>query len=475
MSLDQGIINGAEADTAILERWVSTLGGSGVTHDSSSARSVGSVGGAQSMYFANTNQTGVLRMPCRGTGDTNIPWEEFLIEGGTEIGFNANTSGNWGWYNGETMVGNVYVSTSGQVIHRTGGSNEAISTGTTQDTSSVDTIVRNITTFAYFASFVLVDASVGHIKSWIHNLVEGSPTLDSPSINTQGNSQTEVNQFKIVARDRMRFDDLVIRPRCILVDNNGGGAITGTPTLNSTCTGATGSETFQVYGWQTDSSDSESGSGDPNLPGDTFRLFIKKVSFGPDESAPTGFVDNEEITVPGLTGGGSGGNVFAHVPHGGYKFGLTPGSMFIGPVIAVPRLVPDATGTNNSAGTLGGGASDRQDALVDANDGKHVEHSAASERVTVNIGALANQSEISEVIGISVVVTGLNDGAAPNAVAATILDNSTDLDGDTHALISSDDSVGHTFDTNAAGGQITKGAGAGGMDSMEIGYVTGSV
>jgi hypothetical protein len=286
------------------------------------------------------------------------------------------------------------------------------------------------------------------------------------SANTGGGDAEKTVGFQFQGGNSY-FDDVGIRPRTILVDGVGG-AKTDTPTA------ITGSPSATVYGWENDSQDSAGGSGDPNLAADEWRLYLMDLSFEPGDPA-SGWSDNDNVTVTGLTAAVA--NIQVNAPHAGYAAGMEPGSMLYFNALHVIGTAPNATGTDNTAGTLQGGATDRLDALDTEGDGKEVRHTAASESVTLNSTDLtaAQIAAITEVVGIQATVRGLTDGAAPNHLAVRLLDNgASPQHRENHdTLVSSNSSRTALFPTDAGGGQwAASGTGAGTVNSAEVGYTT---
>lgn len=391
-----------------------------------------------------------------------IPWEEVLVE--AALYFTAASSNNqWSLHNVTSRATAVRITGLGQVIHYTGGTYSLTAVGTVQGSTGLGAIPSG--QWAWLSHHTrIAGGTSGFMRTWIDSLT--TPVLDTPGINTQGSGVTEADTLYYFTNFSGETTQWLMRPICITVD----GVASGTPSIGGTIAGTT--ESAEVYAWESQTDDSEGLGGDPELAADEVRLFLRALSFSPADSGATGWANNESVTVTGLTG-----TLLVNAPHAAYRKGMEPGSTLLGRNLYVERLQANATGTNNADGSLGGGATDRLDALDTLDDGLYVQHTAAAEKVTVNVEPIANQSSVDEVLGVLVVAQALSDGAAPNAIRPLMLDNATQLGGsaDAEVLAASNTTVTHAFQSTAAGGQWTKGAGAGGLDQVEVGYETDTV
>lgn len=415
----------------------------------------GTRGGTYCMRFSS------LTTDSYFTWYSAIPWEEFLVEFGVK---KSGTFDNLSWFvrdpsNNRCLE--INITPTGKVRHMLGGATYALSQGAgTEQSASADGVVSS-SSWTFLSTHIRIAGGTnGFMRTWIDTL--GSVALDDSGIDTQANSVTNIQQFYFVGERANYIDDVLVRPRCVLVD----GVTGGTPTYGGSISG--GGASAEVYAWQSGTTDSQSGSGDPSLPSGTYRLFLRAVSFGP-EATSGGWTNDTSVTVAGLTG-----TLQVHAPAANFRLGLEPGGQLLGNQLYLERPALGGTGTDNTSGTLVGGATDRKDALATTTDGKMVEHTADNEVVSCSVAAIANPTEVSEVLSVVGYVRAASDGASPNSVHVRLLDNGTEMLGPKVVVASSQTVVQHAFDLDAAGGQWAVGTGAGGTDSMEPSYKTGT-
>jgi len=432
-------------------------GGAAIINTNGYKNTSGTRGHDNSFRFTTAAANSATRVLCKPR--KRIPWEEFLIERAV---YHASTLDAQAVIlaNVTTRCCEFNLHTNGQVRHLTGGtsSNFLVGIGTVQGASAAAAIPQG--DWSWTSHHVSIAAS-GFMTTWVNTLT--TATLETVGINTQGNGVTDIDGIVLSGYRSAQTTQCFIRPICMVID----GVASGTPAAAAALAGVTESAT--VYAWETQTTDSEGLGGDPELAASEMRLFLRGLSFSPADIAATGWADNEAVTVAGVTG-----TLLVNAPAANYRKGLEPGSVLLGRKLWLERLVVNATGTNNADGTLGGGATDRADALIVFDDGKHVAHTAAAEKVTANTAPVLSQGTVDEIMGVVAIVQGLADGAAPNAVRPLLIDNAVELGGGADAVLLG---VGNTiatksFELNAAGGQFTVGAGAGGLDGIEVGYGT---
>jgi hypothetical protein len=419
---------------------------SGVLHNTQAANqhtdASGGLSGKRSMVLSN------VQWALFGIRRTDIPWEEVVAD----MWF-RNTAG---WCRiMETRFNNsigpeLRRETDGTLTHRVAG--------TEQDTTGV---VFTYGTAYSMSTHIKYDATTGFITTW----QDGVQVLDTQTIDTTvGGSAFNMWYVYHNGAGYTYYDDYAVRPRTMLITG-----VTSLDTATPTdVTGVTSTETATVYAWENDSEDSAGGNGDPTLAPGQWRIYLKDVSFGPD--ATSGFQNGETLTVTGLTG-----TILCDAPTDGFAAGLEPGSQFFFDKLHVLKLTLASTGTEDSDGTLTGGATDRADALSSYGDGKEVRHTATAESVTLTTGGLPTAQGIfvDEVVGLSVATRGLRDGGDVTSFKPRILDNGGSgqngpekFQGHYNAMTE------EVFPLNGSGEQWKVGVGAGTIDNAEPGYET---
>ncbi len=390
-----------------------------------------------------------------------IPWEEFIIEWAVKkSGIYDNCSAIIR-SDDDLRCLELQVTTSGAVRHNVGGYSWALThgVGTQQGISGAGIV--STSGYTFLSSHIrIASGTAGFMTTWADSLK--TPLLSNTGINTQGNSVTGCGQIYLAGERANYIDDVVIRPRCILVD----GVTSGTPTSGGTIA-VSGGASADVYAWQSATSDSESGDGDASLASGEYRLFLRNTSFS--VTATTGgFADDATVTVSGLTG-----TIKVNAPASNYAMGLEPGGQLFGSRLFIERPALNAAGTDDTDGTVTG-ASTRLLALQSATDSKTVDHTADDEKVSCAVAALSDPSEIGEIVSVVGYVRASSNASSPDAVQVRLLDSGTEMLGPKVALGSSQTVLQHAFDTDAAGGQWSTGTGSGGTDDMEPSYKTGT-
>jgi hypothetical protein len=407
----------------------------------------GDLGGAQCLGMGNANFF-VARFRR-----TDIPWEDVVYEA-------------WMWPS-SSIIGYFRLAKDADydvlgVRRQANGTLRHFINGSGQE-STTDLVLVTDRPKMLSTHFVF-DATTGSIESWI----DGRKVLSSTNKNTTtGASNCNGIELRAGSVGTLYVDDVGVRPRTILVDGVGG-AKTDTPT---DITGTTESAT--VYAWENDTTDSAGGSGDPTLGANEWRLYLRDVSFGPDDFSTPGFVHSEVVTVTGLTAAVT--NITVNVPHAGFKEGLEPGSMFYYQKLHILRQAVSGVGTEDTDGTLQGGAANRADALDTDADGLAVRHTAAAESVTLSITGLsaAQEAVINEVVGLVVAPRGLYDSGTPDSLIPRVLDNAGSAQNGVAGTVGTGNTtVWNFFHSNGRGGIWTTGTGAGGVVSSEPGYET---
>jgi hypothetical protein len=384
--------------------------------------------------------------------NTTIPWEEVVFD--IHLRFETSLAGSLtlALRSGGSNYMEIRKETDGTHTHRIG-------------TTEVDTtgVVWAIDENHSLSGHMIFDASNGVITSWL----DGSIILDSQTEDTEA-SGVDCDGFHIryLSSGTAFVDDLGFRPRTMLV--TGVTSLdTATPTAVS---GVTSGETATVYAWENDSEDSSGGPGDPLMSPGEWRLYLKLISFLPDaDVTASGFLDGETITVTGLAG-----PIICNAP-AGYSAGLEPGSQLFLDKLHILHLPVSGVGTENSDGTLTGGAADRFDALSAGEDGKHVRHTATSESVTLAVTGLSApiSAKIDEVIGLQVSLVGLGDGGTVSNFKSRVLDNGgSGQNSQAVKTRSANANISAIFNRNGSGGQWVSGSGAAGINSAEPGYET---
>jgi hypothetical protein len=378
---------------------------------------------------------------------TDIPWEEVVAE--TWALPSGTGTGYFRFLNSTTNTNEIRRNSTGTMSHYVNG----VIKDTTTDLALIGDRAVMISSHLYY------HASAGFITTWI----DGQQKLTSTSQNTEaGAASCDGWESKWTAGGSLYTDDVGIRPRTILVDGV-------TSADSATPTAITGGITADVYGWENDSDDSANNGGDPTLPAATWRLYLKNVSFGPEDHG-SGWSNNDTVTVTGLTG-----TIAVLAPAANYVDGMEPGSMFYYQRLHILGMAISGVGTENTDGTLQGSPSDRADALDTVGDGLEVRHTAAAESVTLAVTGLtaAHEAVIDSVVGLVVSVRGLTDGSPPDSLIPRVLDNAANAqNGMAKVVGGTNTSVHNMFPVNGTGGIWATGTGAGGVDSSEPGYET---
>lgn len=456
-SADFGLFTGAEAGVLAASP-LSTPGGPSIQSSVPRKNDSGLRGGDFYFQSSTSSVDSFLKKE-----NLPIPLEEVIFE----FGYQAGEAGTVSSVSINDLAGvnrgpGFSIASDGTMNHRTGGSANAITTGTLEDTSITGLFPIGLWRFVSCHSLIAASPD-----GFMITLVEDVEVLNTQNIATDGGAGgLAAGQIVLAGDQTARWDDIWIRPRTVLAD--AAGAITGTPDADALVTGATSTETALAYAWQSNTADSEGGVGDPDLPADTFRLFLKTVSFGPAATSG-GFQDGEVVTVAGL----SGITINIDAPHAGYVRGLEPGGQFAGRGLFLERAAVTVTGTDNTDGTLVGGAADRADALQNVDDGKRIESVVAGDVITVETSDLTSQSTIDRIAMITLYMRASSDGADPNGLQGRLRDDGTIIQRLRKQQVAGTQTVlQEGFDRNAAGGEWTPGPGAGGLDSLQVGYQT---
>jgi hypothetical protein len=370
-------------------------------------------------------------------------WEEFIVE----FAYRKTSGSTFAfiWRNGSTGVGQVNLGSLNNINHYTNGNGTTIANGALEDSSG--TALYGNDSYVWVSVLVNIDASSGEITTYLDDVQQLQTTGD-----TTGNSETDVNAFAFTGDNNARIDDIVLRPRTILVD----GATGGTPTLGGTLSG--GGKTAEVYNYEDSSDDSALASGE-------YRLYLKDLSFGPELSA-TGWADNDTVTVTGLTG-----TLAVNAPNAHYVAGLEPGGQFLGTCYQ-ELLLPTSDGNYTTGFTASGGGDRYADIDEIPADGvAYLESTAASDVVTFGLSNLANQSDIGSIIAVQPIAYSEKDGADPNALTMRLRHSSTDLDGAEQTVSSSYQALFDVMVNDPSGNQWT----ASNLDSTEAGFSSSTV
>ncbi len=389
-----------------------------------------------------------------------IPLQEILIESGHQHG-ESNTRIAYFFRNqaGTSRILAVQSNANGQIEHFTEGATSiGFNAGTSQG-ASPETGLFPVGQWRFLSSHILI---AGGTAGFIRTFVEDVLKLDSQNIDTAAGA-TSSGQTWMVGEQTARWDDTIIRGRAIRVK----GVASGTPASDAAVAAAGSGQSATAYGWQSTTDSSEgAGGADPDLAAGVFRLWLKLISFPPEQKTG-GFVNNEAITVAGLTG-----TILVDAPHAGFKQGLYPGSQFYGRGEFIERLTPEQANGIDTSGTLVNAATTGE-ALQVPGDGKQIDHTASAEDVTVPMTALGNQATILEIGAFVSYTRASSDVADPNGIQDRNQDNATPIQSAEKQTVPATFEVRQkVHDSNAAGGQWTKAGGAGGLNDLQRGYRT---
>lgn len=345
--------------------------------------------------------------------------------------------------------------------------------GTTQATSNqLINVVSNKWYFASIKVYYAGGASTGSVEVRVNQKGRNSFSatnldLNAPSAAYDG---TFIQTVSMCGEWVNYMDDVCIRPRAIRVD----GVTSGTPTIGNTITDAVTGATAVITGWESQTTDSGAGPGDPDLASNEFRLFIRNTSFDADPlTSDAVFGNNNGINNTGLTG-----TIVCNAPHSAFKCGLEPGGQYFGPALFIESKAAAADGADTGAWTNEGGATDHADAVdtIPVETTKYIQSTSDAQRASVTTTALANQSTIQEIVALSIRTYASTDGSSPNSIIPRLIDNSTDIDGTEFTPTSTPAAINEQiFDTTAAGGQWAKGTGAGTEGSVQVGVESSTV
>ncbi len=394
-------VGGAESGNILAEPLTSA--GSWVTSTSDPRKNGAGTVGGNNQYTCSTSSA----VQIMSVENHKFPLEELIIQCGIRTsgpqseGFALifRTSG------GVRIFSFEIVPITLAIQHRTNGGNNTNPQQGTVVGTSVETSLFPALSYRWLsAHFRNATGTDGFMRS----NVEDVSKLVNDSINT-GAAGVGIRQFLLSSSRAPDVDDIIICPRAVLVD----GVASGTPGADAAV--VMGAVTATAYAWESATTSSEGGGGDPNLAAGEFRLLLKAVSFGP-EVTTGGFVDNTAVTVAGLTG-----TILINAPTTAYKQGLEPGGQFVTRAAYILGAGGVYTaGTDNADGTLIGGATSRFEAMQNPTDGHMVRHTAAGETVSVNTDNLPNQADLASVITVLSTVRAAADAANPDAIQGRI-------------------------------------------------------